>query len=656
MRQPSNASRRARNYLLPIGLGLAALIFLTPHASAQDSDESPRKQITALRVNPHPPKIDGRLDDAIWAKADFASGFLQKEPQEGDAATEKTEVAFVYDDEAVFVGARMYCNDPDKIIATVSRRDNTGTSERIIVSLDTYLDRRTAYSFAVTASGVRAEYYHSSDSEGNRDYDWDPVWQAKAARTADGWTAEMRIPFTQLRFNNKGRQVWGVNLNRWVPTVNEDSYWVLVPKNENGWSSRMGELVGINGIQSSRRIEVLPYVASDATFTGSVDTADPFADAEDLNSRVGGDIKMGVGPNLTLEGSINPDFGQVEADPAEVNLSAFETFFDERRPFFTEGSQLLSGGGASYFYSRRIGARPHLDPDGDFVDSPHNTSILGAAKLTGRLESGLSVGLLSALTQKEKAKVFDESTGQTSDIDVEPITGYGVIRLQQEFGKDASTAGIILTGVERDLKEGSELADIMRSRAIAGGTDWDLRFEGGKYLLGGNVGFSYIEGSQSAIENAQISSRRYFQRPDNDYAGFDPTRTSLAGWTSDLWFEKASGKHWLWGGGVGAESPGFEINDTGRLGTADDIDGWSWLRYRENEPGKLFQNWWVQSRVGSGWNFGGDRQYAYLDMESGWTLKNFIGTFLGYEYFPAAQSDDLTRGGPSMATASQWNV
>ncbi|MFQ5510824.1 MAG: DUF5916 domain-containing protein [Candidatus Krumholzibacteriia bacterium] len=611
------------------------------------------RQIRALRINPHAPRIDGRLDDEIWRKAEFFSKFTQKEPNEGESALNETAIAVVYDDEALYIGARMHCKDPDNILATVSRRDNVTNSERVLVSLDSYNDNRTAYTFGITASGVRVDYYHGADYEFNRDYDFDPVWQSAAERGGDGWNAEMRIPFSQLRFNKKDVQVWGINVNRWVPTDNEDSYFVMVPKNETGWSSRMADLVGIEGIKPSRRIEVLPYVANDATFRSGVDAGDPFRDGEEFKARIGADFKMGVGPNLTLEGTVNPDFGQVEADPAEVNLSAFETFFSERRPFFTEGSNLLNGGGAGYFYSRRIGARPHGSPDGEFVDSPDNTSILGAAKLTGRLNSGLSVGVLGAVTQREHARIFD--SGVTTEEEVEPLTGYGVVRLQQEFGKEASTVGMILTGIERDVTDGSDLATFLRTRAIAGGTDWNLRFDGGKYELGGNVGFSRIEGTRAAIAEAQQSSARYFQRPDAGHTEFDPTRTSLNGWTSDLWFEKNGGEHWLWGGFAGAESPGFEINDTGRLGTADDIDSRAWVRYRENDPGRHFQSWWANASLGSGWNFDRDRQYAFLDLESVFTFKNFMGSFLGYEYFPAAQSDNLTRGGPSMGTGKNWN-
>lgn len=641
---------------LVVGVVLILTASVAALSTAQITEDS-SKQIVATRINPHPPKIDGNLNDEIWQKAKFATGFTQKEPVEGDLARDKTEVAFVYDDEAIYVGARMHSTEPDKTIATVSRRDNDGTSEKIIVSLDTYHNGRTAYSFAVTAAGVRVDYYHSSDDEYNRDYDWNPVWEAKTVREADGWTAEMRIPFTQLRFANQDIQVWGINMNRWVPSINEDSYWVLVPKDENGWSSRMGELIGIEGIDASRRIEVLPYAAADGLFNERmIEEGDPFNDGSDFQYRFGADVKMGVGPNLTLSGTINPDFGQVEADPAVVNLSAFETFFDERRPFFTEGSELFSGGGAGYFYSRRIGAAPHLEPVFDFFSTPKSTSILGAAKLTGRLNSGLNVGVLAAYTQHEEADVYDAASDTFDRVSVEPATGYGVLRLQQEFGPNGSTGGMILSAVERDLQPGSGLDQLLRKRAITGGTDWNLRWEDGKYELGTNVGFSYVEGSEPAMLRTQESSARYYQRPDADYVSIDSTQTSLSGWKSELWFEKNSGEHWLGGFGGSVESPGFELNDGGQLGTADDIDSWAWLRYRENDAGRLFQNWRVYGGLGSGWNFGRVQQYSYLDLESVFTFKNFTGTFLGFEYYPSAESDNMTRGGPLMGTGSSWNV
>lgn len=634
-------------------VALVALATTATPGMTQDASDTP-KRMQAIRVNPHRPVVDGDLSDDVWQHAVFANGFLQKEPTQGAPPENRSEIAVVYDDDAIYIGARLHSANPDNILATVSRRDNAGNSERIIVSFDTYHDKRTAYSFAVTASGTRIDYYHSSDNEFDRDYEFDPVWTAKTARTGDGWTAEMRIPFSQLRFRRGDPQVWGVNVNRWVPTTNEDSYWIVVPREAQGWSSRMGELVGIEGVRPSRRIEVTPYAASDVTRTSNPDPEDPFTEETNYDARAGADFKMGVGPNLTLEGTINPDFGQVEADPAEVNLSAFETFFDERRPFFTEGANLLRGGGPNYFYSRRIGAAPHGDADGDYTKIPPNTSILGAAKMTGRLNSGLSVGVLGAVTQEEKADVFDATSNQTSRVPVEPLSGFGVVSMQQEFGANQSTVGLNLTGMGRDPDAGNNLNEILNDRAFTGGTSWNLRFNGGDYEYRGNVGYSHIEGTRQAIEGQQRSSRRYFQRPDKDYATLDTTRTALTGWTAATSLEKIAGR-WLLGGGISAESPEFELNDAGRLGTTDDIDGWVGGRHRQTTPGSWYQSWWVGYWMGSGYNFGGDRQYAFLDYETSLTFRNFYSLWWGVEFFPKSNSDNLTRGGPLMETAEDWN-
>ncbi|MCK5439293.1 MAG: hypothetical protein KAI97_05085, partial [Gemmatimonadetes bacterium] len=466
----------------------------------------------------------------------------------------------------------------------------------------------------------------------------------------------MRIPFSQLRFNEGGTFAFGVNINRYIPSKNEDVYWIEVPRDEAGWPSWFGDLEGIQGIRTRRPVELVPYVTGTATTTSSslIDPADPFSSRSESDGRAGADLKMGIGPSLTLDATFNPDFGQVEADPAVVNLSAFEIFFPERRPFFTEGSQLLAGGGHNYFYSRRIGANPSGNPDGDYVDVPKNTSILGAAKLTGRMGSGLNVGFLGAVTAKEKARVHDSATGITGEQTVEPMAGWGIARLQQEVFGNGSWIGAVATGVERDLDPGDGLDTFLRKRAYSGGADWRIRFAGGKYVLNGNAGGSHIEGTTDAIESAQRSSARFFQRPDANYVRLDPTRTSLTGWTASTNFEKNEGS-WLWNVRASAESPEFEINDVGRLGTADDIDTSAGLRYRQNNPGSFYQDYWVGAWVGSGWNFGRDRQYSFLDVESGLTFKNFYGMWMSAEYFPSAQSDNLTRGGPSMGTAESWD-
>ncbi len=360
------------------------------------------------------------------------------------------------------VGARMYSENPDEIAALMTRRDQQGQAEVLRVFLDTFHDRRTAYAFVVTAAGVRVDWYHAQDNEFRRDGTFNPVWLARTNIDSEGWTAEMKIPFSQLRFNDVDQQTWGLNVERWIPAKNEDIFWTYVPRDETGWSSHFGTLTGVQGIKPSRRMELLPYVASDTRFTSSslVDPADPFNGTSQVKQRIGADLKMGLGPNLTLDATINPDFGQINFDRAVVNLSGFETFFGEQRPFFTEGNQIFRGngrGGPGYFFSRRIGDSPHGSTSGDFSDRPAAATILGAAKVTGRLESGLSVGVLGALTSRETAETFSLSSGEFGREDVEPSAGWGVVRLQQEFGPSASTVGLTLTGVRRGISEGDDV-------------------------------------------------------------------------------------------------------------------------------------------------------------------------------------------------------
>jgi len=613
------------------------------------------RQASAARVAGRAPAIDGRLDDAAWAAAPVLTGFTQKEPKEGEPATERTEVRIVYDDHALYVGARMYSSDPARIRAPVSRRDVWDQAETFLVSLDTYHDRRTAYTFAVTAAGTRTELYHPRDTQ-DGDAQFDPVWIAKAARDSAGWTAEMRIPLSQLRFNPGQAQTWGVNVRRWIPQKEEDDYWILVPKSASGWASRFGELGGITGVRPERRIELAPYASTGASFSQGVDPADPFHQPREATVRAGADLKVGLGPNLTLDATVNPDFGQVEADPAEVNLSAFETFFSEKRPFFTEGSNLLSGGGAGYFYSRRIGAAPRGAAGGDFVDRPDNTTILGAAKLTGRLPSGLSVGVLGALTAREQARTFDASTGAFGRVDVEPATAYGVVRMQQELGGGGSTAGFIVTGVHRALEDGSPLAARLDRDALTGAVDWDLRLGRGTYEVTGAVGFSHQAGDSLSILRLQRSSARYLQRPDADYVTYDPSRTTFSGYTASLGAQKISGRHWLWTVAGDMRSPTFELNDAGSQSIADYRTVYGELRYRETRPRGLLRKWAAYVTPQQQWNGGGvvTDQELWLDWEA--TLKNFWRThFTAFRTFPA-QNPTLTRGGPLAADAGSWAV
>jgi len=424
----------------------AVLVVVSQAALAQSSDSVPAKRLRAIRLSGpgggSAIQFDGRLDEPLWAGAAWIKDFAQKLPHEGAPPSDSMQIAIFYDDDALYVGARMYSRDPSKIQAPLSRRDNTSQADHLWISFDSFHDRRTAYSFGVTASGVRMDWYHATDNEHDGDASWDPVWEARANIDGLGWTTEMRIPFSQLRFNDQSVQVWGFNADHWNPATSEDVFWIPVPSNRTGWSSFMGELVGIEGIQPSRRLEVMPYAAADARFQSNVAADDPFNDDTNLGARAGADLKMGLGPNITLDATVNPDFGQVEADPAVVNLSAFEVFFDERRPFFTEGSRLLRGNGPSYFYSRRIGASPTCNIGADFVQCPNNATILGAAKITGRLQRGMSLGALGAVTAREAAGTYDLTTGEFGRVVIAPPTGFGVARVQQEFGASTSIVGV----------------------------------------------------------------------------------------------------------------------------------------------------------------------------------------------------------------------
>ncbi|HEX2077779.1 MAG TPA: DUF5916 domain-containing protein [Longimicrobium sp.] len=637
-------------------------LLLLPFAAAAQTPapaQAPaaRKEIRAARVQGRAPAVDGRLDDAAWQAAPVLSDFVMKQPVEGGQPTERTEVRFVYDDAALYVAARMHKNDPSAIQAPVSRRDNGNQAEHIWISLDTYLDRRTAYSFGVTAAGTRMDWYHPSDDETDVDLSFDPVWQAEVQRDSLGWTAEMRIPFSQLRFNAATVQTWGLNVDRWNPATQEDVFWIPVPTQERAWASRFGTLAGIEGIRPTRRAELLPYVASSGSFSADPGTGNPFDDGSSFEGRIGADFKMGVGPNLTLEGTVNPDFGQVELDPAQVNLSAYETYFDERRPFFIEGRQLLAGNGPEYFYSRRIGAIPDrafsLSPEGDFVDWPRNTTILGAAKLTGRLQSGTSKGVLAAVTDAAAARGFDTTAREFGSILVAPRTGFAVGRVQQEFGADQSTAGLLLTGVRRDLDAESPLAGLLHRDAVAGGGDWNLRFRGGEYSVSGYAGFSYVGGDSLALRRTQRSSAHYFQRPDADHVEYR-SRTSLSGYTGSLAIRRNSGRHWLWTASLSGQSPGFEINDAGFAGRADQVFGFLNLRYRETRPGRVFRNYDIGANSENTWNFGGTRTFSALRTDMRFTWKNFWRTNVTAWWDLPSQSDALTRGGPLARMGSGW--
>jgi hypothetical protein len=629
-------------------ISMLALILVPDIAAAQEA------RATATRVTAAP-AIDGRLDDAAWRAARWISGLRQREPREGEPATLATEIAFAYDDNALYVAARLHGDSALGPRALVTRRDREGSSEQLVVSLDTYHDQRTAYSFGVTAAGVRIDYFHPEDNRDTRDYSFEPVWEARVARTGNDWTAEMRIPFSQLRFNAAAEQEWGLNVTRLIPARNEEDYWVVVGRREAGWASRFGVLDGLAGIRPARRIELAPYVATDARWRDSVDRANPFDKRQKRSVRAGADLKVGIGPSLTLDATFNPDFGQVEADPADVNLSAFETVFAERRPFFVEGSQRLRANGASWFYSRRIGAPPHGRVAADFQESVPNTTILGAAKLTGRLPSRLSVGVLAAVTDRERAQGFLLSDSSFPSAEIEPLTGYGVVRLQQEFGRSASSIGIIATTVQRDFAAGSPLESALPRTAASAAIDWNLRTANSAYVFFGALGATRVSGDTLAITRVQTLSAHYFQRPDAHHVHLDRSARALEGWIVTSYLSKNSGRL-LWQFGGYEEAPGLEINDIGRLGAADDRGVNGTIRWRQTTPGHWLRSWEVGAQTYNEWNFGGTRQYFQNVLFGAVTLPNFWSLSADVVYQARDLADDLTRGGPLMGRPAVRNA
>ncbi len=645
---------RVGRFILLTAVACAALGLPLRAAAAQSSPKSAR----ATRIVDLAPSVDGVLDDAIWSTATLIDDFVQKVPVEGAEPSMPTEVRLLYDGDALYVGARMYHSDPRNIRTTLTRRDGESDAERLVISIDAYLDRRTAYSFGVSAAGVRFDIYHPEDRESG-DAQFDPVWTARVSVDSQGWAAEMRIPFTQLRFNAADPQVWGLEIARFIPERNEEIQWVLIPRERAnaGFVSYFGTLNGIEGIRPSRRIEILPYAAGDLTLRSDVDPDDPFD--QKTHGRAGADVKMGLGPNLTLDLTVNPDFGQVEADPAEVNLTAFETFFAERRPFFIEGNGMLDGRQGyirlpEYYYSRRIGAPPRGGADGDFVKTPASTTIASAAKVTGRLASGLSVGALAAVTPRERAKAYNLATGQSTRVPVEPVSAYGVVRLQQEVGRQRSAIGVVLTHTRRSLGPSDPLAGLTSRAAYTAGADGKWRVKDGMYEFTGFVGASRVEGDPLVMQRLQRSSARYFQRPDQNYVTLDPRLTSMSGYSAGVRADKNAGRHTVWGIGFTARSPGFEINDLGQMRTSDDLDFNADFQLRDTQPGKLFRFWNIGHSTGSSWSYGGVRQYSRLNQTLTLDFHNFWNFRHSTMRRFRGMSDDLTRGGPLMGTPSGW--
>jgi len=599
------------------------------------------------------PRIDGRLVESDWARAPFASAFLQQTPDEGAPTSERTEVRILVGDEALYVGASLYDRNSDGIVARLARRDQAALADWFYVFLDSYADRRTAFGFGVSAAGAQRDLRISDDDR--EDAGWDAVWESSVVRTAEGWTVEMRIPLSQLRFSRTEEGTrWGLNFRRDIARLNEVSHWAPIPQGGDRFVSLFSTLAGLEDLQPPGRLEILPHSAARLTRSPGAED-DPFHHPNRTAQSLGANISVGLGSSLTLSASINPDFGQVEADPATVNLTAFETFQQERRPFFVEGSDIFTLSfpfWPPFFYSRRIGRSPQGfgSPNARFQDRPTATTILGSAKLSGKTDSGWSIGVLNALTGTEHAP-FVDGAGANGRALVEPRTNYSVGRVAKEFREGASGVGTMVTAVHRGAS-GTELS-MLHDAAYGFGTDAFHRFRNGSYIANLSVLGSHVRGSPEALARTQRAPGHYFQRPDADHVSFDSTRTSLTGVSVSGRVQRVEGRV-RWGVFGEATSPGYEINDLGFNPTLDYLSGNAWVRYEEFTPGPLFQNWSLGGGVGTEAGWDGLMHELTADLGFNFQLKNFWGGGVWLMRHRAGWTSTALRGGPALRRPGRW--
>ncbi len=583
---------------------------------------------------------------------DWGGDFTQFEPYADKPPSQPTEFKVAFDDMNLYLAIKALDSAPDSITNRMSRRDN-GEGDMVFLVIDSYHDLRTGFIFGVSSAGVRFDMIQSNNGQ-NEDTTWDPIWLAKAQVHEWGWGAEMKIPFTQLRFKKNSEKVWGFEIARQIFRNNELSFWHPIPRNAPGFIHAMGELDGLQEIEPRKQLDLTPYsVASLKTYEAV--EGNPYADGSDPKFNVGLDGKIGVTNNLTLDFTINPDFGQVEADPSEVNLTAFETFFEEKRPFFIEGSSITSFnvglgdgdvGNDNLFYSRRIGRRPHGYPsleDGEYADIPIFTRILGATKLTGKTEKGLSVGIVEAVTADTRATI--DNAGVERKETVEPLTNYSLARLQKDFNKGNSIIGAALTNTIRKL-DGTEL-DYLHKNATAAGVDFTQYFKDRNYSLNASLYVSNVQGTTEAISYTQLSSARYFQRPDADYVEYDDTRTSLSGLGGKLQFGKIGG-NWNFQYMSVFKSPGLEFNDMGYMRQADEILNVLWTGYNFTEPFSIFRSLNLNNDVYLVSDFGGQIGGIGYEYNVNGNFKNYWNGGFGGGFNFHQVSNGMLRGGPSM--------
>lgn len=622
---------------------LATLAALPQEGAAVEPRAGAAATATAVRA-PQPPRIDGRTDDAAWALAPRISGFRQFEPRVDVDPTFRTEFQVAYDDRNLYVLVRMFDPHPDSIMRALTRRDVRGPSDQIKLLIDSYDDKRSGYEFAVNPDGVKRDYAMSNDT--NEDDSWNGVWDVATQVDSLGWTAEFRIPLSQLRYAPAAEHVFGFGIWRDIERYRERSSWPLWEPTRSGIASQLGRLAGLRGIASDRRVEAAPYLVTKNVQRPA--TGSGFGREQQVT--IGGDLKVGLTPNVTLDATVNPDFGQVEADPAVVNLTAFETFYSERRPFFVEGTGLYQfelncyivvdcSTNEGLFYSRRIGRSPALRGRYGDSETAAATPIAAAAKLTGRTRGGLSFGLLEAVTPR---------VAGAQDRTVEPFTNFAVLRAQQDLRGGESGVSLIATAVQRSLDEWS--SPYLHERALAAGATFRHRFNRRQYEVAGQFAASRVSGSAEAILATQRNGVHYYQQPGDDPQP-DASRTALSGTAAQLKFGKYGGGITRFETSLVRQSAGFDVNDLGFLQRADRVNWSTWGALSFRTARWIYRWAQVNGNHWETWNTSGTQ------LENAWNANGHMGLnnnwdiHLGGTLARPAACDRCTRGGPLLRSS-----
>ena len=602
------------------------------------------RTVHAVRTDT-PIRVDGVLKEKIWNRSPVTD-FIQSQPDDGKPASERSEVWVAFDKDALYVAARLHDREPERIVRRLGRRDDWIDSDWFTIAVDPYNDGRSGFKFAINPAGCIRDWALFDDEDA--DSTWDGVWNGAVRVDDGGWSVEIRIPFHQLRFRAGDEHPWGIYFQRDLQRRNEVARVTWIPREESGFVSRFSRLVGIRGIRSGKKVELMPYMVGKAAYTHP-DAQDPFNDGSTYGVKTGLDARIGLLSNLTLNLTVNPDFGQVEVDPAQINLSAAETYYHEKRPFFVEGANIFRFGvsGANryvranwpeptFFYSRRIGRSPQYSPEvGDYVDAPDATTILAAAKLTGKLGRGWNLGMVHAVTQKETAAVAME-TEQGNTV-VEPFTYYGVFRLVREFADGRHGLGVIGSAVIRDLEEDHLDRTLMRQATMIGLDGWTFIDPDRMWSLSGWWGGTRVTGSADTLSALQQGYPYYFQRPDAGHLQLDPALTALTGWSGRIMINKQKG-NFLFNVALGAISPGFDIRDLGFQWETDLINGHIMAGYRSFRVGRLLRYWELEFLTQRNYNFAGVKtadqvlgventlqfvNYWYLNMKWTWNATHF---------------------------------